>query len=102
METPDRQEKTSGEQSGEGLGGGSLFSPLVLKNNQFGSCAGALKAVGSVAATGLVFAGGFLSQPGASKAGRYLSSIPSSSYDRLARLLPAVAALPHSRKLRRL
>src|SRR5215208_1830426 len=41
--------------------------------------------------TGLVFAGGFLSQPGASKAGRYLTSFPFSSYERPARLLPAVA-----------
>jgi hypothetical protein len=47
--------------------------------------------VGSVAATGLVFAGGFLSQPGASKAGRYLTSFPFSCYERPARLLPAVA-----------
>ena len=41
--------------------------------------------------TGLVFAGGFLSQPGASKAGRYLASNPFLSYEKPARLLPAVA-----------
>ena len=51
--------------------------PLAFsKNRGFPSCAGALKSVGSVAVTGLVGAVNSLSiQPGASKAGRYPSSM---------------------------